>query len=226
MTGSPNLINAADDAFVIGNGTSPTSRSNAFRVKFNGAAYGLSAFNSTGADYAEYFEWKDGNPRNHDRVGYVVTLDKGGIRKATAKDNYFLGIVSANPSIIGNSHQDEWAGKYITDEWGRIKYDWVKLEIPAVDDEDSATMEIKDCYVPLINPNYNPDETYKPREERPEWSPVGITGQLLVRDDGTLFSNNFAKVGKLDGELTLSEEPTNMRVMERVASNIVRVFIK
>ncbi|TQR35973.1 hypothetical protein C7Y47_06725 [Lysinibacillus sphaericus] len=49
---------------------------------------------------------------------------------------------------------------------------------------------------------------------------------MLVRDDGTLYPNNFAKVGVLDGELTLSDEPTNIRVMERVTENIVRVFIK
>ncbi|MCL1700855.1 peptidase G2 autoproteolytic cleavage domain-containing protein [Lysinibacillus sp. Bpr_S20] len=233
LNGSPTTYSSTSDAFVIGNG-SPGTLSNAFRVTFDGKSYGLSAFNSTGADYAEFFEWKDGNPRNQDRVGYVVTLDKGMIRKATAKDIYILGIVSANPSIIGNSHQDDWNGKYITDEWGRIQYHLVDVEYEEVikveNDDGTVTSETipktRKDYIPKLNPNWNPDEDYIPREERAEWDAVGITGQLLVRDDGTLFPNNFAKVGYLDGELTLSEEPTNMRVMERVAENIVRVFIK
>ncbi len=234
MSGDPTVSSTNDTAFVIGNGTNASALSNAFRVTYQGAAYGQSAYNSSGADYAEYFEWLDGNPRNQDRVGYVVTLDKGMIRKATAKDIYILGIVSANPSIIGNSYQDTWNGMYVTDEWGRTQYHWVDVEHTEhvkVEQEDGTVTEVPTIktrkeYQAILNPNWNPDLEYVPREERAEWDAVGITGQLLVRDDGTLFPNNFAKVGFLDGELTLSDEPTNMRVMERVSKNIVRVFIK
>ncbi|MCL1696249.1 peptidase G2 autoproteolytic cleavage domain-containing protein [Lysinibacillus sp. BPa_S21] len=234
MSGDSTTPSANDTAFVIGNGTSASALSNAFRVTYQGAAYGLSAFNSSGADYAEYFEWLDGNPRNQDRVGFVVTLDKGKIRKATAKDDYILGIISSNPSVIGNSYQDSWNGMYITDEWGRTQYYWVDVDYTdyvKVEQEDGTVTEVPTIktrkeYQAIINPNWNPDLEYVPREKRAEWDAVGITGQLLVRDDGTLFPNNFAKVGFLDGELTLSDEPTNMRVMERVSKNIVRVFIK
>ncbi|MFJ3389320.1 peptidase G2 autoproteolytic cleavage domain-containing protein, partial [Lysinibacillus sp. NPDC086135] len=183
---------------------------------------------------AEYFEWMDGNPRNQDRVGYVVTLDKGKIRKATAKDNYILGIVSATPSVIGDSYQDDWNNKYVTDEWGRIQFHWIDVEYEEDKEvvNENGTIGIEKVtktrkdYVQKLNPNWNPDQAYTPREKRAEWDAVGLVGKLLVRDDGTLFPNNFAKVGGLDGELTLSENPTNVRVMERVASNIVRVFIK
>ncbi len=31
------------------------------------------AFNTSGADYAEYFEWLDGNPEAEDRRGYFCS---------------------------------------------------------------------------------------------------------------------------------------------------------
>ena len=63
-------------AFIIGNGTSRNSgsTSNAFRVDFNGSVYSKKGTITTGADYAEYFEWLDLNPNQEDRRGYFVTL--------------------------------------------------------------------------------------------------------------------------------------------------------
>ena len=50
------------DVFVIGNGTSDTARSNALRVTYQGDILGTKAFQSSGADYAEYIKpWWDGN---------------------------------------------------------------------------------------------------------------------------------------------------------------------
>lgn len=233
MSGSHSLAVATDDAFVIGNGTSPTSLSNALRVRFNGNTYGMGAWNSTGADYAEFFEWLDGNVDNEDRVGFVVALDGDKIRKATADDTYLLGIISANPSVIGDSHQDDWNNKFVTDEWGRIQYHWVDVEyeeLITVQTEDGVHNETiiktRQDYVPILNPDWNNDEEYTPREQRKEWDTVGLIGKLLVRDDGTCEVNSYAKVGAEEGMLTASNERTDMRVIERVAPNIVRVFIK
>ena len=228
---------ATADAFVIGNGTSSSSRSNAFRVAFDGSTYGLSAFNSIGADYAEYFEWLDGNVDDEERIGFVVTLEGDKIRKANENDLYILGIISANPSVIGDSYQDDWQGKYVTDEWGRIQYHWVDVEHeepqPPIFNEQTGEYEEQEPkkvtrkeYHPILNENWSNEMEYTPREQRPEWDAVGLVGKLYVRDDGTCQVNNFAKVGAIEGVLTHSDEMTNMRVMERVAPNIVRVFIK
>jgi trimeric autotransporter adhesin len=122
LTGNATTYSGTADALVVGNGTTAVALGNAFRVTFAGATYGLSAFNSTGADYAEYFEWLDKNPNSEDRVGYFVTLDGEKIRKANSTDNYILGIVSASPSVIGDSYNDDWNEKYITDDWGRTQY--------------------------------------------------------------------------------------------------------
>ncbi|WBF54908.1 hypothetical protein HXV90_03080 [Lysinibacillus sp. JK80] len=239
MAGNPSSFVNTADAFVIGNGADLVLQgTNAFRVTFDGKVYGKAAYNSTGADYAEFFEWLDGNLNNEDRVGFVVTLDGDKIRKATEYDNYILGIISANPSVIGDSHQDEWFGMYLTDEWGRIQYHWVKVEyeetVPVTNELDGGgyihttetVIKTRQDYVPILNPDWNSTEAYIPREERKEWDAVGLMGKLLVRDDGTCKVNSYAKVGVEEGAVTASNERTDMRVIERVAPNIVRVFIK
>lgn len=236
LTGNPASYLSTADAMVIGNGTS-TAASNAFRVTFAGAVLAKAAYNSTGADYSEYFEWLDGNPNSEDRVGFVVTLDGDKIRKATVNDTYLLGIVSATPSIIGDSHQDDWQGKYLLDEWGRIQYHWVDVVYeeyqPAIFNELSGQLEEQPTkqvtrkeYHPIHNPHWDNNEEYIPRDKRPEWSAIGLMGKLYVRDDGTCMVNGFVKVGSIDGTLTHSAEPTNMRVMQRMSDNIIKVFIK
>lgn len=62
---------------------------------------------STGADYAEYFEWKDSNPNNEDRVGYIVTLDGDKIVKANTGDD-ILGICSGTAMVLGDSAESYW----------------------------------------------------------------------------------------------------------------------
>lgn len=223
--GNTNKDMAVTDAFVIGNGEVPLGTrqaSNAFRVTTLGAVYGKAAYNSTGADYAEYFEWLDGNIEAEERQGFFVTMDGDKIRKATSDDDYILGVVSVNPSIIGDSHQDAWNKQYVTDEWGRIQFHWV--EVPEIKNaEGKIIQEAYQEYRPITNPEHNWDEEYIPREERPEWSPVGIVGKLLVRDDGTCEVNGFCSSND-EGIATKSD--TGYRVMERVSKNIVRVFVK
>lgn len=210
------------DALMIGNGTSALARSNAFRVTFDGKVYGLAAFNSTGADYAEFFEWLDGNPEAEERQGFFVTMEDEKIRKATSVDDYILGVVSVNPSVVGDSHQENWSNMYVTDEWGRIQYHYV--DVPAELDEEGKTIqEARQDYVPVLNPNWNAEESYIPREKRPEWSPVGIVGKLLVRDDGTCQVNGYCTSND-EGIATASD--TGYRVMKRVNPNIVQIFIK
>lgn len=222
MTGDSVNFDKTSDAYVIGNGLTTDARSNAFRVTFEGKVYGMAAFNSTGADYAEYFEWADGNSELEERQGYFVTLEDDKIRKATSSDDYILGIVSVNPSVIGDSHQDDWNDKYMTDEWGRIQYHYV--DVPEEKDSEGRVIQkARQDYVPILNPNWNHNEEYIPREQRKEWSPVGIVGKLLVRDDGTCEVNGFCKSND-EGIATSSTD--GYRVMKRVSENIVQVFIK
>ena len=85
----------------------------------------------TGGDYAECFEWVDGNPNNEDRIGYLVQLEGDKIKLSNGDNT--LGIISATPSIVGDN-ANEWQGKYKTDKWGRYE----------LDDEGNKIIMIKD----------------------------------------------------------------------------------
>lgn len=208
--------------FVIGNGDH-SARSNAFRVTRAGAAYGQSAFNSTGADYAEYFEWADANTDNEDRIGYFATFDDGEkIRKATSADTYILGIVSGNASIIGNSYSDQWQGMYARDSFGRTTTE--EYTVDEVKDENGIVIMPAHTETHLkLNPDYDASKTYESRENRAEWDAVGMVGVLPVRDDGTCKVNGYCKPN--DSGVATSAD-TGYRVVARIADNIIKVLFR
>lgn len=73
------------------------------------------------ADYAEMFEWADGNPDAEDRRGFAVCLDGDLVRFATSDDAPadIIGIVSAEPGVLGDSASMNWQGMHLKDEYGR-----------------------------------------------------------------------------------------------------------
>lgn len=198
-------------AFVIGNGTSST-KSNACRITYAGAVIGKAAYQSTGADFAELREWKDGNPNNEDRRGYFVTMDGLNIRIASSGD-YICGIISANPSLIGNNDED-WMGRYVFDDFGAFVYE-------DYEEADSKTGEVCTYKKYKENPEYDPTRKYEFRADRPEWDYVGLCGVIHVRDDGTCEVNGFCKCGT-GGIATKSDR--GYRVLERVNDHIVKVL--
>lgn len=115
-----------ENSLALANGTSVVEKGLAFKVLSDGNVHADNSYHSTGADYAEFFEWDDGNPNAEDRVGYAVTLTNGKIKIANTSDK-LLGIVSAEPAIIGDNYDMRWNGKYITDVFGRVQYDDVLI---------------------------------------------------------------------------------------------------
>ena len=218
-------------AFVIGNGTSD-SKSNAFRVTSKGVTYAKGAYNSTGADYAEFAEWADGNPNNEDRRGYFVTFDEEKptmIRKANAGE-YILGIVSGNPCIIGNADEG-WLGKYVFDEFGGIVYEDVEIEETYTDETGEEKTRTVKVNTYKINPDYDPTKEYVHREKRKEWDAIGWIGVLSVRDDGSCIVGGYCKCA--DGGIATKAEPEDgcyltpiFRVIGRVTNNVVKVVLK
>lgn len=229
----------AGDAFIIGNGTSGaySNRSNAFRVTYAGNAYGLAAYGSSGADYAEYFEWLDGNPNDEDRRGKFVTLDGEKIRFATADDDYILGVVSAAPCVVGDVQSEDWQGKWLTDAFGEKLTQTVHIparyeEREMIDPETGETTtesvlieEEHDAVQWVVNPEFDAskNEEYISREDRKEWSPVGMIGKLVVVDDGTCEVNGFCKAG-VNGIATKANG--GYRVMKRIDETHIRVLVK
>lgn len=200
--------NMTGDSLVIGNGTKSvtsgiTTKSNGFRVTQEGAVYGLSAYNSSGADYAECFEWLDGNPNNEDRTGQFVTLEGDKIRIANAAD-YVLGVVTAHSSVIGNNPID-WYGRFQKDVYGRV---------------------LKDSEgIPITVPDYDETQAYIERVKRKEWATIGLLGQLVVEDDGTCAVNGYCNV--LAGIATGTTSADNSyRVMKRLDDNHILILFR
>ena len=84
-------------------------------------------WHTSGADYAEFFEWVDGNPNNEDRIGKFVCFDNistDKIKIATNTDN-IIGVVSSiygDSGFIGDNPELHWAKANLTDDFGRIIY--------------------------------------------------------------------------------------------------------
>lgn len=187
-----------------------------FSVDTSGNVNANGTISGGGSDYAEFFEWQDGNPEGEDRVGLIVALRGDKIVLAQDGDDV-LGIVSGTATVLGDNAEYTWSKIHLRDDFGRLIYEDVVFE-----NEDGTTYTEKH---PKMNPAYNPEEEYIARSKRKEWDVVGMLGKLYVRDDGTCGAGGYAKVGA-DGIATLSQEPTNMYVMKRTAANIVRVLFK
>jgi hypothetical protein len=220
-----------DGLFVVGNGyytdygndDFAITRSNAFRVASNGSCYGKTAFSSSGADFAELFEWFDGNPNDEDRRGLFVTLEGDKIKIANDGDDY-IGIISSTQAFVGNSASEEWHGRYLTDVFGDKLTQ--TIEVPVKIDEETGEI-IKTAYTAtqyVLNPDYNPDEPYIMRENRKEWAIVGLLGQVVVVDDGTCVPGGYVKPSA-NGIGTASTDG-GYRVMKRLDENHIKVFVK
>ena len=236
------------DKFIIGKGTGENSRANCLRVTHTGV-YASGNYNASGADYAELFEWLDGNPSSADRVGLFVTLDGEKLRLAGPEDDFILGVVSGNPSVVGDVHDDQWQGMFLSDIYGRPL--WEDVEVPAETEEreeiilvetgetgpDGSPVTREEIHTETVvieparvehrqklNPDYDNAQPYVPRTQRPEWAAVGLLGKLVVRDDGTCEVNGWACVGQ-GGQATASQERTKFRVMSRLDPGHVQVLV-
>ena len=175
-----------------------------------------------GADYAEYFEWKDGNSDNEDRVGITVKLDGDKIVPSTSDDNasVIIGVISGKPSVVGDSAWNKWKNKHQTDDYGRYvweEYTVTEWTIPATDTEEAVHHSYHTDYIPSdltapsdatviskeedgtnlmrrkLNSSYNPSTTYIPRSKRKEWDTVGLVGKLRITK-GQKTGTNWIKM--------------------------------
>lgn len=163
------------------------------------------------ADYAEYFEWADGNPDNEDRRGYSVVLTTDGkMRIATSDDDTadFLGIVSVEAAIVGDSAWAAWTGKYERDRFGQKVFEDYDLLCWGPYDEDAKSYKTQTTLQAMIDAgreadipedaitvtkrrlklsaNYDPDRDYTARKDRIEWQAIGLMGKLpLIKGQPT-----------------------------------------
>jgi len=181
-----------------------------FKVRGDGQVTADGSFTGGGADYAEYFEWSDGNGSSEDRRGYSVVLDGNKVRKATSDDAAasIIGVVSAHPAVVGDSRWNKWHGKHEMDDYGTVVTETCSLvtwtERPAdsngvagegrpiehtyYTDRVPDGLTVPDDAVvtsnqtrPKESSSYDASVTYVPREERKEWDAVGMMGKLRMR---------------------------------------------
>lgn len=210
-------ISDANYNFIIGNGASSSKKENGLTIDVSGNVVTQGTISNAGADYAEYFEWTDGNPKAEDRIGLLVALDGNKIKLAQPGDDV-LGAVSGTATVLGDDAEWAWQGKYMRDEFGRL----IMEEIELYGEHGEVTGH---TMAPKINPNYDENKEYISRAKRAEWDAIGMMGKLFIRDDGTCQVNGYATVAA-NGLASSSVGKTNMRVMERISENIVRVCMK
>lgn len=225
--------NFSGSVFIVGGGSlySDNARSNAFRVTYDGHVYGRFAYAASGADYAERFEWLDGNPVGEDRRGLFVTLEGEKVRMAEPGDDYLLGVVSDEFSacVIGDDYfGDNWRGMYLTDPFGRPLTEKRTELVPADDGLGFVEREVETW---VRNPAFDGSLTFTPREKRPEWALIGMLGKLTVLDDGGCVPGGFCVVGPggkgapydpLKGDAT----SRGYRVMCRIDGTHIRILLK
>lgn len=214
-SGNTSSRSVTDLAFIIGGGTSTSNRVNAFSVTYQGSTNINGAYGTSGADYAEYFEWLDGNPNDEDRVAKFVILDGDKIRIAHEYDRReVLGVISSTPSVIGNQ-SSEWKDKYITDKYGR------RLTRYRTDSSGNRVEEF------ILNPKYDPTKKYKERSKRKEWSIVALLGRVIVEDNGMCVSNGYCECGRNGIAVPSSlDEKRSFRVLKRIDKNLIEILLR
>jgi hypothetical protein len=169
-------------------------------------------------DYAEYFEWSDGNPDNEDRIGVTVVLDGGKIRPSTQQDSGddIVGVVSGTAGVVLGSSPFEWAGKYQKDEFGRIiteQVNWVHWSEDGTHHNYKvgkvpsgvvvpADAEYKTYDNPVVVAGYDEAAEYQSRDQRKEWAPIGLVGQVHVKN-GQLVGSRWRKMKDVSANVAL-----------------------
>ena len=191
---------------------------NQYRLMGDGSVYSDGSNNlGSGADYAEFFEWKDGNASDEDRRGYSVVLDGNQIVKATDSDDAskIIGVISGMPGVIGDTHWDRWHNKYLRDDYGSYIFEeytqteWKNgignvesYQTDLIPDDvtvpDDAVVISKDengnnLQRRKLNPSFDASKTYVSREDRKEWGIVGLVGKLRLKK-GQPTGTNWVKM--------------------------------
>ena len=181
-----------------------------FLLRGDGNGYADGTWNGGGADYAEYFEVAPNTTLSiGTTVVLDGEFVRAATNSDSAEDIIGVvrpkgpGLIS---SMVGNNPHQSWNKKYLTDEFGQYimeaheVYEWNEIDelgknvvrsyeshcIPSdVTIPSTAKILTKDAdgvqlVHPKINPEFDPNLKYIPREDRDEWVIVGLMGQVPV----------------------------------------------
>jgi len=163
----------------------------------NGALNIDGTLTENGADYAEYFEWNDGNSSDEDRVGLSVKLSGNKIVASSSSDDAsdIIGVISANPVIVGDGDMpDKWNQKYARDDWNRFIW------------EDYTVTE----WTELADTLGGGEQTLQTKSYQTDKIPDGVTApDADVTVDGVLTKTAKVIISKGAGGENLSRKKLN-----------------
>ena len=213
---------SASSAYQLFIGDSSAGGDREFNLRGDGNGLCDGSFSGGGADYAEYFEWKDGNTNDEDRRGYSVTLDGNKIKIAEDGDDV-IGVISGNPSVVGDSAWNKWHEKHLTDDFGSyifepyVQVEWETIETNENGEESKKEYSYQLDQVPegvtipddairterdednnllmrrKVNPSWDNSVKYVPREDRQEWACVGLMGKIRLHK-GQVTGSHWIKM--------------------------------
>lgn len=155
-------------------------------------------------DFAEYFESVSGEKIPN---GTTVVLDGEKIRPAVDGE-VPIGVISATAGISlnggGSDAGNSWGQKYLRDDFGEKIYEeverWSKVTIEnvvkkngklgkrrrkmkgfSVDTPPPKGATKKMVFRQKLNPLWDKEKQYIPRDKRPEWNVVGLLGRVRVK---------------------------------------------
>jgi Peptidase_G2, IMC autoproteolytic cleavage domain len=166
-----------------------------FKITNTGDTYCDGSFHGGGADYAEYFESINGESIP---VGSSVTLEQGKIRVAMEGDTA-IGIISGNATVVGNNPMT-YPKAFLQDDYGCPIMEEYHEEL--LDKEGKSTGEMITRKRPKSNPDYNPNQKYTERKDRPEWNCVGLLGQVPLTK-GQLVAPGWIKIKDISDRVEL-----------------------
>lgn len=161
-----------------------------FKIAHDGVFYGKNAAIQA-ADYAEWFEGEPDLP-----PGISVVIGPQGIRRfdpAHDRPSHIIGVTrpgDTRAALIGNAAESHWAKLYQTDDFGAP----VWAEVRDVDGRVYQTQ--------ALNPAFDPSRPYVPRSQRPEWSLVGLLGQIPIQA-GQTVNPRWRLIGALSDTVNL-----------------------
>jgi len=162
----------------------------------NGALNIDGTLTENGADYAEYFEWNDGNSSDEDRVGLSVKLNGNKIVASSGSDDAadIIGVISGNPAVVGDASWNKWNDKHEKDDYGR--YVW----------EDYTVTE----WTELADTLGGGEQTLQLKSYQTDKIPDGVTApDADVTVDGVLTKTAKVIISKGAGGENLSRRKEN-----------------
>lgn len=170
-------------------------------------------YKTNGSDYAEYFYSKDTNLKAGESVCVDTTIDNAVKRCANDGDNNVMGIVSTNPSVVGNSNGLN------RDKNPNYKIIGMIGQVPGyVENIDNETIQIGDALTASNTPGYM-------RKAKPGESTVGVALQNATQPKQTiqiLISRKNKSLTVENVEAETEKRIAEMNIQDQVDSLIAK----